>query len=220
MRRKPVVIADRDAPATRIAWWASFCATLALIALLGMAKSAQALDAPSASGLPAVALVSAADEEEEGEAETSEDEELEAEECEADEEEECEEETAGADEAPSECLLSSAEATIFVPGNRDQVRLQLRYATTSSTAVTIAYGLHGAKGSLYLGSERKRLGKEGVLRLSKSLTEAQMAKVTAAKDFTVRIRAPQAPGWCQPLFDRHLNVRRATPGGLSWQQRE
>ena len=41
------------------------------------------------------------------------------------EDEECEEE--GDPEAPPECLLSSAEATVFASANRDKVRLQVRY---------------------------------------------------------------------------------------------
>lgn len=197
-----------------------FFASLALIALLGFAGSAPALTIPGSGGstLPLV-LAAPAEEDEESEAEASEEEEVESEECEAFEEEECEEEesTGGSVvEAPPECLLSSAEVTVFASGNRDRVRLQVRYRTSSPTAVTVAYGLHGSKGSLYLGSEKKRFGKKGVLRLNKSLTEAQMEKVVVAKDFTVRIRALGAPGWCQPFFDRHLDVRRATPSGLTW----
>jgi hypothetical protein len=219
MRRKPTTVTVVPVP-VRIAWWVSFFATLALIAILSLAKSAQALSLPPASGVDPVFLLAPAaneaEDEEEDEAEASEDEGLEAEECEAGEEEECEDESGA--EAPAECLLSGAQAKIFASGNRDRVRLQIRYTTTSPTAVAVDYGLHGAKGSLYLGSEKKHFGKKGVLRLNRDLTEAQMAKVMAAKDFTVRIRALTAPRYCQPFFDRHLTVRRATPAGLTWLQ--
>ncbi len=199
----------------------SLLAILALIALLGLAGSAQALTVPTPDSVQSLVAPAPDDEEGEGEAEASEGEEAEteSEECEADEEEECGEDKSGT-EAPPECLLSSIEPTIFASGNSDRIRLQVRYATSSPAAVAIAYGLHGAKGSLFLGGEKKRLGKKGVLRLNRNLTEAQMAKVMAAKDFTVRIRVLEAPGWCQPIFDRHLTLRRTTPSGLSWQERE
>jgi hypothetical protein len=219
MRWKPTAVTV--VPAVRIAWWASFLATLALIAILSLAKSAQALTLPDASGVDSTSLLApAADEEEveeEGEAEASEDEGFEADECEAGEEE-CEDESAVV--APAECLLSSAEATVFAFGNRDRVRLQVRYTATSPTAVAVDYGLHGAKGSLHLGSKKKRFARKGVLRLNRDLSEGQMAKVMAAKDFTVRIRIASAPGWCQSLFERHLTIRRATPSGLAWLQSE
>jgi len=216
MRRKPTAAAGDDTHAVRLAWWASFLATLALVALLGLAKSAQALTLPDPGAAPV--LAAPPDEDQEGEAEASEGEELEAEGCEEEEEGECEEEDGV--EAPPDCLLSSAQATVFASGNRDEVRLQIRYATTSPTAVAVDYGLHGAKGSLYLGGGKRRFGKQGVLRLSRSLTEAQMAKVMAARDFSVGVRAPAAPRWCRPYFDRHLTVRRATPRGLAWLQSE
>jgi hypothetical protein len=223
MRRKPSAIASHDSATTRIAWWASFFATLTLIAVLGLAKSAQALTVPSAGSVGtrvALATDPAPDEELEFEveAETSEDEEFEVEECPEDEEE-CGEDEAGP-EAPQECLLSSAQATVFVTVNRDKVRLQLRYTTSSPTAVAVDYGLHGSKGSLYLGGDKKQFAKQGVLHLTRDLTEAQMAKVMAAKAFTVRLRVPAAPRYCQAFLDRQLDVRRATPTGLTWQQAE
>jgi hypothetical protein len=189
------------------------------IALLGTAGPARGLSvpAPTAPALPPLLAAPAGEEEEAWEAEASEEEEAETEECEGDETDECEVEASG--QAPPECLLSSADAAIFAAANRDRIRLQIRYASLAPTPVTVAYGLHGSKGALFLGSVKKHFGKRGVLRLNRSLTEAQMAKVMAARDFTVRIRALKAPGWCQPVFDRHLTLRRATPSGISWQQR-
>lgn len=217
MRRRPPSISAEDA-AVRFAWWVAFFATLTLVAVLGLAKSAQALTVPASGGPSALAApVIPADEEDEEEAEASEDEGFEFEECEEDGEE-CEEDEGL--EAPQECLLNSAEATVTASANKDKVQLQVRYTTTSPTAVGIAYGLHGSKGSLYLGDEKKQLGKRGVLRLTEHLTEAQMAKVMAAKGFTVRLRVPAAPGYCKDFFDHQLDVKRATPSGLAWQQAE
>ena len=222
MRRKPGLVRP-EAHAARIAWWASFLATLTLIAILGLARSAQALTLPPAGeilpGSNAAAPAAPEEEEAEEEAEASEEGEFEVEECESDdaaEQAECEEEAAG--EAPRECLLSSATAT--VSAGHDRVRLRLRYTAASPVAVAVDYGLHGAKGSLFLGSEKKRVKTSGVLRLNKQLGEAQMAKVLAARSFTVRLRVPGTPGYCRSFFDRQLDVRHATPSGLSWSQSE
>jgi hypothetical protein len=218
MRRRVTAATTDEANAIRFAWWAAFFATLTLVAILGIAKSAQALTLPPAA-LPGAAAPAApaGNDSEDEEAETSED--SEDEECEEDEEE-CEEELDDATEAPAECLLSSAEATVTATANKDKVRLQVRYETSSPTAVAIEYRLHGGKGSLYLGGEKKQLARHGVLRLTKTLTEAQMAKVMAAKGFTVRLRVPAAPGYCKAFFDHQLDSRRATPTGLAWQQNE
>jgi hypothetical protein len=218
MRHKPG-LATPDAHAARIAWWAAFLATVALIAILGLARSAQALTLPAGSAAAAIAgTTPPAEWEDEEEAEASEGEEAEWEECEAEDEaeaEECEGEEA---EAPQECLLSSADAT--VSASKDRVRLRLRVTTTLPTAVAVDYGLHGAKGSLYLGGERKRVAATGVLRLTRHLSDAQMTKVAAARNFIVRFRVPAAPAYCHAFFDRQLDVRRATPSGLSWSQSE
>lgn len=217
MRRRPPSITPEDA-AIRFAWWVAFLATLTLVAILGIARSAQAQSLPP-TGLSNVAVPAAlADEELEDEAEAGEEEGFEAEECEAGEEE-CEAE-AGPGEAPQECLLTRAETTVLAAANKDQVRLQIRYEMSAPAVVTIAYGLHGSKGSLFLGSERKRFAKQGVLRLTKALSEAQMAKASAAKGFTVRLRVPAAPGYCQSFFDYQLDLRQATPSGLSWRPSE
>jgi hypothetical protein len=219
MRRKPDLAGEHENHALRFAWGVAFISTLALVAVLGLARSAQALTLPLAVplGPSAAAPVPVYDDEKEDEAEASEDEESDFLECE--DPEECEEDEDGP-EAPPECLLDSAEAIVFAAANHDLVRLQIRYTTSSPTPVAFDYGLHGGKGSLYLGGEKKQLARHGVLRLSKSLTEIQMEKVLAARNFTVRLRVPAAPRYCQPLFERQLDVRRALPSGLAWEQSE
>jgi hypothetical protein len=189
-------------------------ALLVLLGLLCIAPSAPALSVPGP--IASEVLVAPAGEEEQGEAAASEEEGIEAEEeCEEEEPGECDEE-AGGPEAPAECLLTTLQPAAFAFGNSDKVRLQVRYTAAYSTSIRVESGLHGAKGSLFLGSERKRFGKKGVLQLSRKLAESQMAKVMAARDFTVRLRVLDAPRWCGSYFDRHLTVRRATPRGLTW----
>jgi hypothetical protein len=222
MRRKPSPTADHEADLARFAWGISFFVTLALVVALGLAHSAQARTVPAA--VATAAVLPADDEYFEDEAESSEDEGFEAYEC--DEEiEECDEVDPDEDpgdgpEAPAECVLSSAQATAFAAANHDRIRLQISYKATVPTAVTVDYGLHGSKGALFLGSEKRRVGKKGVLRLTKNLTEPQMAKALAAKEFTVRLRVPEAPRYCASLFDRELDVRQAIPSGLAWEQSE
>jgi hypothetical protein len=220
MRRKPS-IAGEEAHAARVARLTSFLATIALIAILGLARSAQASTAPGpppAGVVPAPAL--AFDEEEGDEAEAGEDEGLEGEECEGGEAagEGCESEADADAEAPPECLLSDVEPTVSTSG--DSIRLRVRYAVASPAAVGVDYGLHGSRGSLYLGGEKRRVASDGVLQMSRRLNEIQLAKVLAARDFTVRLRVRGAPGYCQAFFERQLNVRRATPAGLAWSQSE
>jgi hypothetical protein len=219
MRWRHATTAEDAARAARLAWTVSFLATLTLVAVLALAKSAQALPMPGVAGLATAATAPPDEEledEDESEAEASESEELEAEECEEGEEEECEE--GAGPEAPRECLLSSAEATVLAFPHQDRVRLLIRYTASSPTTVAVAYGLHGAKGSLSLGSDKEHFAKKGVLHLTKRLTDTEMAKVLAAKGFTVRLHALAAPSRCNPLFDRQLDVRQATPSGLAWSE--
>ncbi|HEV7481986.1 MAG TPA: hypothetical protein VGO13_02680 [Solirubrobacterales bacterium] len=219
MRRRHPAHGGDEAAAIRFAWWAAFLATLSLVAVLGLAKSAQAMTLPGTDATATlVTPAPPAGEESEDEAEASEDEGFEDEECEEDEEE-CEEDF-GPGEAPRECLLTSAQTTATATANKDKVRLQIRYTTSTPTTVTVEYGLHGGKGSLFLGSEKKHFGRRGVLRLTKVLTENQMTKAMAAKGFTVQLRVPAAPNYCKSFFDYQLDVRQATPSGLSWRPSE
>jgi hypothetical protein len=224
VRRKPTPTIDHDAQLARIAWCAAFFATVTLIAILGLARSAQALTVPAVLTSAATTAPTQFEDEDEAEAdeeaEASEDEEFDFAECGEDEACVDDEAVEDATEAPPECLLSKAEATVFAAANRDRVRLRIRYTTTSPTPVAVDYGLHGSKGALYLGGDRERFAKHGVLRLTRDLTDKQMAKVMAAKDFTVRLRVSAAPGYCKAFFDHQLDVKHAIPSGLAWEQAE
>lgn len=216
MRRKPDIAESGDARTIRLAWWASFLATLALIAALGIARSAQALTLPpTGTGGTAFAISPPSGESE------SEEEEFEAEECEVGEEEECEEEVEeeGA-EAPRECVLSSASATVSASRASGKVRLAVHYTAYSTGTVEVVYWLRGAKGPLSLGGDRAHFGRKGLIRETEALTEAQMSKAMAARNFTVELRPARAPRYCNHLLDRHLTVRRAVPDGLTWSDAE
>jgi hypothetical protein len=198
----------------------SFLATLALIAILALARSAQADPLSDAGGAPfaASARPPHPEPEEEGEEEEFVIEECaeNGEECEEEDEEEKEEAESSDAEAPAACLLHSAQATVFASSGSDKLRLVVRYTTTTPTLVAVAYGLHGSKGSLYLGQSKKQFGKAGVFRQTEILSEAQMTKATGAKDFTVQLYAVHAPASCRHYFERNLTARHAAPSGLTW----
>jgi hypothetical protein len=234
MRRKPTQTFGDDPQATRFAWGAAFFATIALIAILGLARSAQALTVPTTAAIgPTTALAPAAEDdegEEDDEAESSEEDEAEVEECEeAEESEEGEEAEAGEEcaesgdagsEAPPACLLSRTAATASVNPDSGKLRLTVRYEALSPTTVAIEYRLRGGKGPLRLGDAKKHLGRAGTLHLTETVSERQLPKVLAARDFTVQLRPAGTPRYCQRLLDRHLTIRHAEAGGLTWSDPE
>jgi len=211
MRRRPTATGEQEDHAVRFAWWVSFFVTVALVAVLGIARSSQAASTapdPSGAAIGAAAFLEA-EPEEEGEAGIFE--EWEAEDCEIGE---CEDEEA-AEEAPSECLLSEASASVTAVAAHDKLRLSVRYTALTPAAVSIGYRLRGAKGSLSF-TEQARFSRSGTFHHTEILSEAQMAKVLAAKSFTVQVRALNTPGYCLDLLDQSLTVKRAGPSGPSW----
>ncbi len=187
-----------------------------LVVILGLAGTTQAASLPL--GLPLPAAVSQLVlEDEEAEAAEVEDEEVEVCEETADGVEECTTGTTASEaEASSACMLKSAEATVLVLPAKDTVRLTLRYTTFTPAVVSVQYGLRGRKGGLKMGADSRRFSRKGVFRETEKLTEAEMAKVNAATQFDVRLRAVNTPGYCRQLFDRDLTSKRPGHGGLTW----
>lgn len=223
MRRRTRPNEQEDSPfAIKLAWWGGFLATLVLVFALAQAKSAHALTLPDPTG----AIVGAVD----GEAEDAAIEDEGEEEFEWEAEEECEvfgegeeeeefcEEVEGEDGTPPECLLSSAEATVSALPGRDTLRLAVEYTARTPAAIKVEYWLRGGKGPLRLGEERKRFNRQGTFRSSERLTDPQMAKVVAARNFTVELQAVNTPGYCHRYFDQKLTVKRAVGGGLTWSE--
>lgn len=205
----------------RAAWWIAIAAVLVALLSLGAARSAQALTiaAPAAPGSTLAFDDLVEDPAEEGEVEGEE--EAEFEECEVfadegEEEEICEEGETGEEATPPECLLSSAEATVLTSPSHDTVRISVRYTARSAAAVRVDLKLRGRKGALRLGGEQERFKRSGVYRETERLTDPQMAKVIAAKSFTVELAAVNTPRYCHSYFDSELTVKRASGGGLTW----
>jgi hypothetical protein len=204
----------------RLAWLLSFAVTVALIVLLNAVRSADAA-APHPPGTPFATPLAAPfeewEEEEEGEGEEPEVE-FEAEEWEEEceegfgEEEECEAEgqpgaglDAGVDET---CMLRSATAKVTALPARNRVRLRIRYAAFSGAVVALDYRLRGGRGSLRVAADTKRFSRRGTYRRTDKLTNAQMRKALAAREFTVHLYAINTPRRCRHLFDSHLTKRR------------
>jgi ribosomal protein L12E/L44/L45/RPP1/RPP2 len=203
MRRTPLA-----ARTIRLAWCVSFLATLAVVALLGLVRSAQAATLADPL-LSAVTFPAPPEADEEAEAADEE----EGEGCEA-ADEECGEETA--EEIDDSCLLESAEATVLVLPGRDKVKLTLRYTAFSPALVDVRYSLRGGKGRLKMGGDSRRFGHRGVFRETEELSEAEMAKTRAATEFDVGAHAVNTPGYCRERFERRLTARHASHGGLLW----
>jgi hypothetical protein len=196
-------------------------AILAAALTLGVASSAQALTIAPPLG-PGVTLAVDDFAEDPAEDEESEDEEgAEFEECELSEDEEeeiCEGGEGEEETTPPECLLSSATATVATSPARDTVRIAVRYTSRAAAAVKVELKLRGRKGALALGGDQERFKRSGVYRETQRLTDPQMAKVVAAKSFTVELLAVNTPRYCHRYFDSELTVKRTSGGGLTWSE--
>ena len=171
--------------------------------LLAAAASAHAYSLPTTPETTSPVLQAepeeAEDEEEADEseeAESSEAGEAGGEDCGAEEGELCEEEGEGEGEKADECLLEDASASLMVAPEAHQVRLTIHYEVSKPTPVTIESRLHGAKGSLHLGSDRTRFHRSGTYRDSFELGAKQMLKALAAREFDVDLHAAGTPRDC------------------------
>jgi hypothetical protein len=219
------------AVAMRLLWLATFVVPLILAGLLLAASTAAA--APGAGAPPSFeeelelesegegegeeegACAEAREEFEEGELE-----EAEAEEICAEEREEAKRKASGPGAAPSECLVRSAHARLVAYASNNRVRLTIGYTTYEPTQATVDYGLSGGRGSLHLGTARRHLGHSGVLRLTRTLSDAQMSKVEAARHFTVRLHSPEAPPSCRDLETERLTPSRSSRRLAVWSQKD
>ncbi|HEX3238996.1 MAG TPA: hypothetical protein VHR18_02535 [Solirubrobacterales bacterium] len=220
MKRETTPHAGQTRIPLRAASWIAIAAILAAVLALGAARSAQALTISSPVG-PGATLAVDDFAEDPAEDEEGEDEEgAELEECELSEDEEeeevCEESEVEEEATPPECLLSSATATVATSPAHDSVRIAVRYTSRTAAAVKVELKLRGRKGPLSLGGDQERFKRSGVYRETQRLTDPQMAKVVAAKSFTVELLAVNTPRYCHRYFDSELTVKRASGGGLTW----
>jgi hypothetical protein len=188
---------------------------LVLLAILAASQSAYALGDAEAPASPSD-LGASLDEEIEFEdecTESGEDEEVEV----AEEEEEvCEAEAEDAGFSPAaDCYLRTARARVVAYPERNTMRLTLGYTTYTPAGATVEYG---AKGDPHLGTARRRLGRSGVVRLSKHLGSREMEQVEASRRFTVTVHVPEAPRECRRFEVQRLQVERSSDARVTWSE--
>ena len=110
------------------------------------------------------------------------------------------------------CVLQSASASVDAARKSGKVRLTVRYATYAPAAFSLRYSLRGGKGGLRLGNARAEFGRSGVFHDVVRVGDRKMAKVLAAREFQVELRAQGAPGSCR----QRLTVQRHGASRLHW----
>jgi hypothetical protein len=206
MRRKSGPrLAPVETHGARLAWWAAFAATIALVAILNLVRSAEAATLPVPS-LAAPSLLAFEDEEVEDE-----EEEL-AEECRevAEDELECFEVEVDEAAVPDSCRLTSTDAWVSISPH-GKLRLSVRYRAATPAMVAVDSSLRGAKGKLNLDGDRRRFAGSGTFLQTQLLGSAETAKAMAARSFMVEIRPLGAPNYCHTYFDQRLSAEH--PGG-------
>jgi hypothetical protein len=186
----------------------------ALLAILVASQSAYALGDAEAPASPSDLGASLSEEIEfEDECVVSDEEEVEdAEEA----EEECEAEAEDAGFSPADdCYLRTARARVVAFPDRDTMRLTLGYTTYTPASATVEYG---AASDPRLGTVRRRLGRSGVVRLSKHLGSEEMKQVQASRRFTVTVHVPEAPHQCQRFEVQKLLVERSSDSRVTWSE--
>lgn len=209
----------------RLALWAGAFCVVALVAAFGLSRSAEAAPAPAGNPFnshPTALTVDEVFETEDGEASAAEcaveaQEEIaegEPVETECDDGDEGDETEAG--EAPEECFVRTAAATVSTSPDDDTVRVSIHYTSWTPSTVAVTYGLRGGKGGLALGHATKRFGKQGVLKLTANLSDAETLRAAAAKEFDVTVRAVNTPGYCGKIFAQRLDAHGAAGQARVW----
>jgi hypothetical protein len=119
---------------------------------------------------------------------------------------------------PRQCVLRVARARVFVFSRRSKARLVIHYTSYEPARVTVAYALAGKRGKVTLGSASARFRKAGVFRLPVGLKAAQLAKLRAARSFTVRFKIPGVPGSCGRYYAKRLTIPKRISGQTVWFQ--
>jgi hypothetical protein len=209
---------EKRLPLARLAALAA--ALLLLLATLALAREATLARAAAPSGGPASTAFAVDEEEEEDDeedqfdfsGEDEGDETEEADRCASDDEakeEACEErleEKESEELMASECRLSVAEATVATVPAQDQVRLTVHYRTVEPSAVAVELRLRGAHGPLDLGVDSGHFAESGTFHATEQLSEPEMDRAMAAREFTVGIHAVNSPRFCREIFERHLTA--------------
>lgn len=203
-------------PRSRIAWFVCSALPLILLAILAVAQPATASEETGAAAAPFESTAEASEESELEEecVESSDDEGEDEEVAEAEEECEDEDEEAGAS-AREDCLLRTAHARVVAYPTHNRIRLTLGYTTFSPTQATVEYGT--GRGNR-VDAVTRRLGRSGVVRLSKHLGDRAMSQLSGSHRFTVTLHFPEVPRHCDELVTEQLRVQRSSESRITWSQ--
>jgi hypothetical protein len=191
-----------------------------LLSLLTAAASAQALTLPDVPGNPPGTSNEEADEAEAGdESEGGED--GESDECASEDGEDiqlCDEiaEEERESEEAGECVIEDAIAKLAPHPGNDTVGLAIRYESLAPAAVVIEARLRGSKGKVRLGVEHAHFRRAGVYRDNFLLSEREMERALAAREFTIELQALYTPRYCRlDLNGAPRRAKRSRPAGES-----
>lgn len=172
-----------------------------LLLLCAVAVPAQALSLP----LPLAPLAAPDDEAGDAEADESaaeEDEEVNADNCTIEDEEDvqlcaeiAEEERLEAE--AEECVVEDATAKVAANPGKGSVSLSVRYRAYSPASVAIDARLLGGKGGVHLGASHARFRRSGTFRDTFVVGEKRMERVLAAREFEVELQAVNTPRYCR-----------------------
>jgi hypothetical protein len=213
----------------RLALGAGALCVVVLLAVFGIARSAEAAPSPTRGPFDGLRTALTVDEEgdevfetEEGAADPAEcaaeaaEEIAEGEPVETECEEESEADLGESREAPEECLVRTAAATVSTSSAADTVRLSLRYTSWTPSTVAVSYGLRGNRGGLMLGHTTERFAKKGVLKLTAELSAAETLRAAAAREFDVTVHPINTPAYCGKIFAQRLDAHKAAGRGRVW----
>ncbi len=183
---------------------------LILLAILATAGSAYALDEAEVTSDPVAEI------EEEVESEDECVEEDTGEETSEATEEECEAAAEGTSFSPAEgCYLRTATARMVAYPGRGTMRLTVGYTTYAPARATVEYG---TKSDPRLGTVSRRLGRSGVVRLSKHLSGKAMEELQSSRSFTVTVHVPEAPRDCERFEVQRLRIERSSDSRVTWSE--
>ena len=100
-------------------------------------------------------------------------------------------------------MIEDATAVVAANPGNDTVRLTIHYRAFSPTAVAIDARLRGSKGGLHLGADRARFRRAGVFHDSFGLSEKEMVRALAAREFAIELHAVNTPASCRMQLTAH-----------------
>ncbi|MDX6610469.1 MAG: hypothetical protein QOF85_2394 [Solirubrobacterales bacterium] len=129
--------------------------------------------------------------------------------------EECEAEAEDTSFSPAEdCYLRTARARVVAYPSLNTMRLTLGYTTYEPAQATVEYSAKHNR----LGVVTRKLGRSGVVRLSRHLGDGEMGRVRRSRRFTVTVHVPDAPPSCKRFETEQLQVEHSSDSRITWSE--